>query len=208
MDYKSTIRLDVACEAPCVIVKAKQLDNKSRIITAEFFDSKNNNTRFDIPDTATAEFRVRRCDGVMISAKASKGKYTVSVKLSAEMLAVPGVALADIRLTDNGSVLSAGAFFIDIKPTATGRQSGGLAPAALNIRKLTAEDFATLDPKSDNTVYYVVGDDGTITQYIGDVMLSSGKSSEPSASALSAEALTATVGVSTKIDDTDYVTEG
>lgn len=203
MEYRDSIRLDIACKDPCVIVNAKQLDNKARIITAEFYDSRSGE-RFVIPETATAEFRIRRRDGVMISAKASKGNYTVSIRLSSEMLAVHGKAAADFRLTDSsGEILSAQAFFINILPTAKGEKSGGLSPeTALNICKISAADFKSLTARSDNTVYYVTDKD-KVEQYIGDTKLSSG--ALPQTAAVSAHGITGGIGAAAKNDE--YVTE-
>lgn len=49
------------------------------------------------------------------------------------------------------------------------QQTGGVS-----IVQISQEDFDQLDPKDPNTIYYVYRD-GIITQYIGDVELTSGK---------------------------------
>ena len=183
--YNSYIKLDVSCELPVEVVKAKQLDNGSRYINIILVDE--NGTSLTLDSSATAEFRVRRPDGVLITdtehtiIHAESSPSQIWVVLTDAMLEVPGRALADIRLIKDESsdlgdiVLSGGSFFIDIYETPTGRDftgySGTNAPSAI----MTRAQYDATTP-SGSTVYLVVETNGDVNQYLGSTPVSSSES--------------------------------
>lgn len=183
--YRSYIKLDVSCELPVEVVKAKQLDNNSRLINIIFVDE--DGTSITLDPNATAEFRIRRPDGVLIIDTDNTSIYTsdspnqVWVTLTDAMLEVPGRALADLRLINDehsalgDTVLSGGSFFIDIYETPTGRDFTGYSGTDALSNILTRAQYEATT-HSESTVYLVKEPDGAVNQYLGSTPISSSES--------------------------------
>lgn len=163
--YVNEVVLDLACNDPVKVVKAKQLDNLTRTLSISFVDD---GTTYQIPSGTTAEFRVQRPDRVLVSAdNLTVGSSYVNVYLTDAMLEVAGRCIADVRLKNGSQVLSARAFFIDVYQTAQGKNFVGYIgdPACVSI--VTEEQFDNME-KSDSTMYLVKDQSGTVTQYLGN----------------------------------------
>ena len=174
-DYTTSVTLDISCNDPVTVVKAKQLDNMTRKIAINFVDE--TGSELEIPSGSVAEFRVQRPDGVMISTEdTTVGTTYVNVYLTDAMLEVKGRAIADIRIKQGSQVLSARAFFIDVYQTAEGRGFTGYLGTNAPNAIMTREQYDETTP-SDTIVYYVRELDGTVTQYLGSIPISGGGSS-------------------------------
>lgn len=169
--HLTSISLDISCNEPVQVVKAKQLDNLTREITATFIDE--SGETFEIPSGATAEFRIQRPDGVLIvdTSHVTISWSSVTVTLTESMLEKPGRAIADIRIIQDAEVISARAFFIDIYQTANGTGYSGYSGTQANNTIMTQEQYESIENPSDNTVYYVRLNDGKIAMYLGSIRI-------------------------------------
>lgn len=179
-NYTEEITLDVACREYTAIVKAKQFDNIVRTLDVTLYDSRDG--RYWYETEGTAEIRVQRPDGVLVTAECIKmhldGVTHYGVYLTDEMLAAAGRARADIRVmketgkegAQKTETISAG-FIIEVLPTARGSKPAGYVSDTVNIKKLTADKYAEI-PHSTNTLYIVTEQNGAVRQYLGDTEIS------------------------------------
>jgi len=183
-NYTEEITLDLACRENVVTVRAKQNDNIKRTLDVTLFDSRDGSYWYQ-PE-GTAEIRVQRPDGVLVTAECikmhlgSEGEEVThyGVYLTSDMLAAAGRARADIRvMLETGSegaqkteIISAG-FVLEVIPSAHGFVGSGYVSDTVNIEKITASEYAKI-PHSTNTLYIVTEQDGSVKQYLGDTEIS------------------------------------
>ena len=183
-NYTEEITLDLACRENVVTVRAKQNDNIKRTLDVTLFDSRDGSYWYQ-PE-GTAEIRVQRPDGVLVTAECmkmhlgSEGEEVThyGVYLTSDMLAAAGRARADIRVmqetgregAQKTEIISAG-FVLEVIPSARGSIGSGYVSDTVNIEKITASEYAKI-PHSTNTLYIVIEQDGTVKQYLGDVEIS------------------------------------
>lgn len=168
-DYETMVTLDLSCKDLKQVINAKQLDNLTRKISIDFVDEEGN--PLDVPSDATAEFRVQRPDGTLITTSTVEKvdlalKTVFKVYLTDAMLEVSGRAIADLRVIHNSQIISGGAFFLDIYQTPTGTNFSGYLGTIVNQTMMTKEQYDSTIP-SDNTIYYVIELDGSISMYLG-----------------------------------------
>lgn len=182
--YTEEITLDLACRGNIVTVKAKQNDNIARLIDVTLFDSRDGSYWYQ--PNGTAEIRVQRPDGVLVTAECIKmhlgneGEEVThyGVYLTSDMLAAAGRARADIRVmqetgkegAQKTEIISAG-FVLEVIPSAHGFIGSGYVSDTVNIKKITASEYAKI-PHNTNTLYIVTDQDGAVKQYLGDVEIS------------------------------------
>lgn len=182
--YTEEITLDLACRENAVVVRAKQNDNITRMIDVTLFDSRDGSYWYQ--PNGTAEIRVQRPDGVLVTAECLKmhlgdeGEEVThyGAYLTSDMLAAAGRARADIRVmretgkegAQKTEMISAG-FVLEVIPSARGLIGSGYVSDTVNIKKLTAAEYAKI-PHSTNTLYIVTEQDGSVKQYLGDVEIS------------------------------------
>lgn len=207
-NYTDMITLDLACADPQVTIRAKQFDNMIRSVNIALYDSRDG--AYWYSKGGTAELRVQRPDGALITVGCpqtdigSPGEEVThyAVRLTSDMLTIAGRARADIRVKmSDGSEISAG-FIIEVIPSAHGLTGAGYVSDTVNIKKITAENYAVI-PHSSNTLYIVTEQDGSVKQYLGDVEIGGSGGSAPVSSSLSADALFASLGTAAVEEITD-----
>lgn len=186
--YSTEITLDLSCEESVVIIKAKQFDNTIRTLDVTLFDSRDGRYWYDLD--STAEIRVQRPDGALVTAQCMRAQYNdevthYGVYLTDEMLEVSGRARADIRVIrgEEHKTISAG-FVIEVLPSAHGSKPTGYISDTVNIKKITESEYTSITHNT-NTLYIVTSEDGAVHQYLGDIEISgSGGGSAPQEAAI------------------------
>lgn len=118
MQYTQELTLDVARQYTYSYIQAKQGDDASRYVKITVTA---NGVTQAVPTTATATFRALKPDGKSIYNSATiNSDGTVTVELTEQTLAVPGRVMADVSITDSGTVLSVVSFCIDCLPAPLG----------------------------------------------------------------------------------------
>lgn len=204
-NYTDMITLDLACADPQVTIRAKQFDNMIRSVNIALYDSRDG--AYWYSKGGTAELRVQRPDGALITVGCpqtdigSPGEEVThyAARLTSDMLTIAGRARADIRVKmSDGSEISAG-FIIEVIPSAHGLTGAGYVSDTVNIKKITAENYAVI-PHSSNTLYIVTEQDGKVKQYLGDVEIGGG-GSMPAFVSFSTASITAAVADATLIPE-------
>ncbi len=168
MIYIKSISLDITCENYNNTQYAKQGDKDSRVFEVTLFE---NNTVIDL-SKSKAQFRIQKPNGKLIVKNMPIEDDKIIVTLSDEMLLRSGTAFCDIIIfDDNNLALSTARFKLIIEPVVSGDDTVDYAD--LSFRKISEKDFYQLNPKDQNTVYYVIGDK-SIVEYMGDTKLSGG----------------------------------
>jgi hypothetical protein len=200
ISYKTSIRLDISGTSQAEVV-AKQDDNATREVEGTFI--KSDGTAISISSgIASVEVRILRPDNCMVvldNARINANKVLFTLPENA--LAVSGRGYGDVRLLgSNGEVLSATRFILTILPSAvSNRQISSSSDFAIYRKDLdtlaanmggmklvliSQSDYDDLEAPDSKTVYYVVDENGKVTQYLGAVKLSSGSGGTPTETAV------------------------
>lgn len=217
-DYTEEITLDLACKESLVTVRAKQNDNITRVLDVTLMDSRDGKYWYETE--GTAEIRVQRPDGVLITAECirihmgDEGEEVThyGVNLTSDMLAVSGRCRADIRVmreygkegAQKTEMLSAG-FILEVIPSAHGFKGEGYVSDTVNIKKLTADEYASITHNS-NTMYIVTDAEGVVHQYMGSTeMGGAGKSSLYDCGVIVCDGMTADCGEAEQAEENESV---
>ena len=114
------IKLNIYQRSDYTYLDAKQADDNSRFLNVQFTDGEN-----DIFVTAgvTVTLRCQKPDGTAVYNNGTReSDGTVTVELTDQVLAVPGIVYADISTSRNGEILSSATFIIRVIPVPTGTQ--------------------------------------------------------------------------------------
>lgn len=165
--HNTDIVLDLSTDGERAEVWAKQDDTGSRAVTATFVD---NGTPVSLSSVDSAELRVLRPDGAMVTAAAEISGSTVTATLPENGLAVSGRGYGDIRLLDSDrNCISAARFVLHIEPAAVSNEAVSQSSdftallnsymGGLHFMTLTESEYAALDPKAPDTLYIVTADE-------------------------------------------------
>lgn len=113
--HTSTVTLDISCTQPRAEVIAKQDDNNTRYVTASFVNS---GTAVALTGVTSAELRVLRPDGRMVTSSATVSGNTVTAVLPQNALGAAGRGYGDILLKNGTQIISAARFSLIVKPAA------------------------------------------------------------------------------------------
>lgn len=165
--HYSDITLDLDTKVPRVEVWAKQDDTGTRVVRATFLNS---GASVSLASVDSAELRVLRPDGAMITSEATISSNTVTAALPENALSVGGRGYGDIRLLDsNMNCISAARFVLHIEPAAVSNEAVSQTSdftallneymGGLHFMALTESEYAALDPKDPDTLYIVIDDE-------------------------------------------------
>lgn len=165
--HYTDITLDLSTDGERAEVWAKQDDTGSRAVTATFVD---NGTPVSLSSVDSAELRVLRPDGAMVTAAAEISGNTVTAILPENGLAVSGRGYGDIRLLDSEhNCISAARFVLHVEPAAVSNEAVSQNSdftallnsymGGLHFKALTESEYAALDPKDPDTLYIVTADE-------------------------------------------------
>lgn len=165
--HYTDITLDLSTDGERAEVWAKQDDTGSRAVTATFVD---NGTPVSLSSVDSAELRVLRPDGAMVTATAEISGNTVTAVFPETALEVGGEGYGDIRLLDGaGGCISAARFILHISPAAVSNDQAAASSdltallnsymGGLHFKALTESEYAALDPKNPDTLYIVTADE-------------------------------------------------
>lgn len=182
--HYSDIVLDLDTKNPRAEVWAKQDDTGTRTVRATF---QNGGASVSLASVDSAELRVLRPDGAMVTAEATISSNTVTAVLPENALSVGGRGYGDIRLLDsNMNCISAARFLLHIEPAAVSNEAVSQTSdftALLNeylggmkFKLISRSDYDALTSKAAATLYTVVDAD-KVTQYLGEIKLKSGSGS-------------------------------
>ena len=182
--HNTDIVLDLSTDGERAEVWAKQDDTGSRAVTATFVD---NGSPVSLSSVDSAELRVLRPDGAMVTAAAEISGNTVTATLPENGLAVSGRGYGDICLLDSEqNCISAARFVLHVEPAAVSNEAVSQSSdftALLNsymggmkLRKLSKSEYEALAVKDPDTLYTVT-DGSKVTQYLGEIKLKSGSGS-------------------------------
>ena len=182
--HYTDITLDLDTQVPRAEVWAKQDDTGTRAVRATFQD---NGATVSLSSVDSAELRVLRPDGAMVTAAAEISGNTVTATLPENGLAVSGRGYGDICLLDSEqNCISAARFVLHVEPAAVSNEAVSQSSdftALLNsymggmkLRKLTKSAYDALATKDSSTLYTVT-DGSKVTQYLGEIELKSGSGS-------------------------------
>lgn len=136
MNIIHNLTLDVATSSIPQTVFAKQGDNNTRTISISLLDK---GLSYNIPSDVTARIHVTKPDKKCVLNDAVINSNKIIVELTGQMLAVEGLARAEIGLYKNDDLLTSQVFFIDIKK------------AALNMEEIESSDeFKSLNQIIEN----------------------------------------------------------
>lgn len=112
--YNQNITLDLNTNTSYVVVGAKQGDHNSRTITATIL---NNGELFDIPQNATASYRIRKSNGhgSWNNADIYPSEHKVVINLTSNDLSTSGRSYADILIQVSASRIGTVSFIIDVQ---------------------------------------------------------------------------------------------
>ncbi len=165
--HYTDITLDLDTQTPRAEVWAKQDDTGTRAVRATFQDG---GGAVSLASVASAELRVLRPDGAMVTAAAEISGSIVTATLPENGLAVSGRGYGDIRLLDsNMNCISAARFVLHIEPAAVSNEAVSQNSdftallnsymGGLHFLALTESEYAALDPKDPDTLYIVTADE-------------------------------------------------
>lgn len=222
MEYSPQIlhTLPLTGEETDVLVYAKQGDYNSRFVNVQL---KNwDGITVQIPEqtdafslTVSARAKVSTGYSYPCTCEVQSGRRTIKIGLPRQALANPGMVLVDVMLTEGrlegASLLSSSTFKVRVTPSA---ETTGMEPRTrMQMIQLSAAEFEAMAVHDTNTVYYVIGNDGNVKQYLGDVeMAAKGeRASLPVGTAYAwseGVAVTPIVGTASESTDEAETTEG
>lgn len=180
MEYSPQIlhTLPLTGEETDVLVYAKQGDYNSRFVNVQL---KNwDGITVQIPEqtdasslTVSARAKVATGYSYPCTCEVQSGRRTIKIGLPRQVLANPGMVLVDVMLTEGrlegASLLSSSTFKVRVTPSA---ETTGMEPRTrMQMIQLSAAEFEAMAVHDNNTVYYVIGNDGSVKQYLGNVEL-------------------------------------
>lgn len=180
MEYSPQIlhTLPLTGEETDVLVYAKQGDYNSRFVNVQL---KNwDGITVQIPEqtdafslTVSARAKVSTGYSYPCTCEVQSGRRTIKIRLPSQALANPGMVLVDVMLTEGrlggASLLSSSTFKVRVTPSA---ETTGMEPRTrMQMIQLSAAEFEAMAVHDTNTVYYVIGNDGSVKQYLGNVEL-------------------------------------
>lgn len=141
------IFLDITEKTPLGYIYAKQGDINSRTLEIQLL---NGGVKYEIPDGATANFRLRKPDKTNVVNPAEINGDVITAELTEQCLAVEGVAVAEVGLYGaDGSLLTSETFMIKIVSAAvndgeikSSDEFGTLAEALVKVE--SAEELAEI----------------------------------------------------------------
>ena len=165
--HYTDITLDLSTDGERAEVWAKQDDTGTRAVRATFQD---NGATVSLSSVDSAELRVLRPDGAMVTAAAEISGSTVTAILPENGLAVSGRGYGDIRLLDGEhNCISAARFVLHVEPAAVSNEAVSQSSdftallnsymGGLHFKALTESEYAALDPKDPDTLYIVTADE-------------------------------------------------
>ena len=180
MEYSPQIlhTLPLTGQETDVLVYAKQGDYNSRFINVQLQNW--DGTTVQIPEqtdasslAASARAKVSTGYSYPCTCEVQSGRRTIKIGLPRQVLANPGVVLVDVMLTEGrlegASLLSSSTFKVRVTPSA---ETTGMEPRTrMQMIQLSAAEFEAMAVHDNNTVYYVIGNDGSVKQYLGNVEL-------------------------------------
>lgn len=161
-----------------VLVYAKQGDYNSRFVNVQLQNW--DGVTVQIPEqtdayglTVSARAKVSTGYSYPCTCEVQSGRRTIKIGLPRQVLANPGIVLVDVMLTEGrlegASLLSSSTFKIRVTPSA---ETTGMEPRTrMQMIQLSAAEFEAMAVHDNNTVYYVIGNDGSVKQYLGNVEL-------------------------------------
>lgn len=180
MEYSPQIlhTLPLTGEETDVLVYAKQGDYNSRFVNVQL---KNwDGITVQIPEqtdayglTVSARAKVSTGYSYPCTCEVQSGRRTIKIGLPRQALANPGLVIVDVILTEGrlggASFLSSSTFKVRVTPSA---ETTGMEPRTrMQMIQLSAAEFEAMAVHDNNTVYYVIGNDGSVKQYLGNVEL-------------------------------------
>ncbi|OGO90348.1 MAG: hypothetical protein A2Y17_12335 [Clostridiales bacterium GWF2_38_85] len=113
MQVLKAFTLDITRTTPLEYIYAKQGDVDSRVLEIELLNS---GEIYTIPATVTARFRLKKKDGTQCLTDCTIADNKISATLTEQMLAVEGIAVAEIALYDSdGSLITSQTFYIKVE---------------------------------------------------------------------------------------------
>ncbi len=117
MSVLTSFSLDLTQNSPLEYIFAKQGDASSRSLEITLT---NNGVAYTIPANVTPRIRMTKKDGTQIYNDGTVASNKITVEMTDQMLAVPGIAVADIQLIGaDGLVLSSQLFYLNIEEYAS-----------------------------------------------------------------------------------------
>lgn len=180
MEYSPQIlhTLPLTGEETDVLVYAKQGDYNSRFVNVQL---KNwDGITVQIPEqtdayglTVSARAKVSTGYSYPCTCEVQSGRRTIKIGLPRQALANPGLVIVDVILTEGrlegASLLSSSTFKVRVTPSA---ETTGMEPRTrMQMIQLSAAEFEAMAVHDNNTVYYVIGNDRSVKQYLGNVEL-------------------------------------
>lgn len=180
MEYSPQIlhTLPLTGEETDVLVYAKQGDYNSRFVNVRLQNW--DGITVQIPEqtdayslTVSARAKVSTGYSYPCTCEVQSGRRTIKIGLPRQVLANPGMVLVDVMLTEGrlegASLLSSSTFKVRVTPSA---KTTGMEPRTkMQMIQLSAAEFEAMAVHDNNTVYYVMGNDGSVKQYLGNVEL-------------------------------------
>ena len=138
MEIKQKINLDFGRDTMPITVFAKQNDNKTRFLE---ITPLNGGQRYALEEGITPRLQLTNADGhtVLNDAKIENG--VIIAELTAQALAAPGVAAAEIGLYKGEELLSSQTFYIDVERAAFDKD----APASSDEYNALVDAFNKID---------------------------------------------------------------
>ena len=116
MNVITNLSLDLAVDQPSKqVISAKQGDAKTRFLRISLFNNGNN---FEFEQGINARFKVLKSDGKVVINDAEIVDNTIVCELTQQILALPGLEIAEISLYKENQLLSTYYFYIDVKKSA------------------------------------------------------------------------------------------
>lgn len=180
MEYSPQIlhTLPLTGEETDVLVYAKQGDYNSRFVNVQL---KNwDGITVQIPEqtdayglTVSARAKVSTGYSYPCTCEVQSGRRTIKIGLPRQALANPGLVIVDVILTEGrlegASFLSSSTFKVRVTPSA---ETTGMEPRTkMQMIQMSTAEFEAMVVHDNNTVYYVIGNDGSVKQYLGNVEL-------------------------------------
>lgn len=180
MEYSPQIlyTLPLTGEETGVLVYAKQGDYNSRFVNVQLQNW--DGITVQIPEqtdayglTVSARAKVSTGYSYPCICEVQSGRRTIKIGLPRQVLANPGIVIVDVMLTEGklegASLLSSSTFKVRVTPSA---ETTGMEPRTkMQMIQLSAAEFEAMAVHDTNTVYYVIGNDGSVKQYLGNVEL-------------------------------------
>ncbi|MBR1749960.1 MAG: BppU family phage baseplate upper protein [Ruminococcus sp.] len=193
--HNTAITLDINTEGLRAEVWAKQDDVQTRTVTASFV---NNGAALTLASVSSAELRVLRPDGKMVTSAATISGDTVIAEFPENALSVGGDGYGDIRLLDgNGACISAARFILHVEHAAVSNEAVSQTSefaallqgiydrlGGMSLAKMTREEYDAAQIHFTSTLYAVTDENGKVTLYLGDTELKSGTAMTDNTSAV------------------------